>query len=78
MRKHACCLSFICRERWVSRRYRGTSLTKKRTALGPYREPKPKVLGGSQGAWRFRMSEVPMLTGHSLGTFFVIHIHDPS
>ena len=27
--------------------YRGTSLTKKRTPLGPYRRPMPRVLGGS-------------------------------
>ena len=30
--------------------YRGTSLTRKRTTLGPYRRPMPRVLlGGSQG-----------------------------
>jgi len=27
--------------------YRGTSLTRKRTPLGPYRRPEPRVLGGS-------------------------------
>ena len=27
--------------------YRGTSLTGKRTPLGPYRRPMPRVLGGS-------------------------------
>ena len=27
--------------------YRGTSLTRKRTPLGPYRRPVPRVLGGS-------------------------------
>ena len=27
--------------------YRGTSLTRKRTTLGPYRRPMPRVLGGS-------------------------------
>ena len=27
--------------------YRGTSLTRKRTPLGPYRRPMPRVLGGS-------------------------------
>jgi len=27
--------------------YRGTSLTRKGTPLGPYRRPKPRVLGGS-------------------------------
>jgi hypothetical protein len=29
------------------RSYRGTSLTKKRTHLGPYRRPMPRVIGGS-------------------------------
>ena len=27
--------------------YRGTSLSRKRTTLGPYRRPLPRVLGGS-------------------------------
>jgi len=27
--------------------YRGTSLTRKRTPLGPYRRPMPRILGGS-------------------------------
>ena len=27
--------------------YRGTSLARKRTLLGPYRRPMPRVLGGS-------------------------------
>ena len=27
--------------------YRGTSLTRKCTPLGPYRRPRPRVLGGS-------------------------------
>jgi len=27
--------------------YRGTSLTRKLTPLGPYRRPRPRVLGGS-------------------------------
>ena len=27
--------------------YMGTSLTRKRTPLGPYRRPMPRVLGGS-------------------------------
>ena len=30
-----------------SQAYRGTSLTRKRTPLGPYRRPMPRVLGGS-------------------------------
>ena len=31
---------------------------KKRTPLGPYRRPLPRVLGGSYGGGRFLMSEV--------------------
>ena len=34
-------------------RYRGTSLTRKRTTLGPYRTPMLRVLGGSWGGGRF-------------------------
>ena len=40
--------------------YRGTLPTSKRTPLGPYRRPVPKVLGGSYGGGRFLMSEVPL------------------
>ena len=40
--------------------YRGISLTSKRTPLGPYCRPMPRVLGGSQGGGRFLMSEVPL------------------
>jgi hypothetical protein len=32
--------------------YRGTSLIRKRTPLGPYRRPMPRVLG-AQGGWAF-------------------------
>ena len=39
--------------------YRGTSLMRKRTPLGPYRTPMTRVLGGSQTGWRFLMGEVP-------------------
>ena len=39
--------------------YRGTSLTTKRTPLGPYRGPMPRFLGGSQEGGRFLMGEVP-------------------
>ena len=50
--------------------YRGTSPTRKRTPLGPYRRPMPRVLGGSYGGGRFLMSEVPLwvkrLTGCGL------------
>ena len=37
-------------------RIQGTSLIRKRTPLGPYRRPMPRVLGGG----RFLMSEVPL------------------
>ena len=40
--------------------YRGTSLIRKRTPLGPYRRPMPRVLGWSQGGGRFFMGEVPL------------------
>ena len=40
-------------------KYRGTSLIRKRTPLGPYRRPVPWVLGGSWGGERFLMGEVP-------------------
>jgi hypothetical protein len=36
------------------------SPTRKRPPLGPYRKPMPRVLGGSQGGWRFRMRDVPL------------------
>jgi len=40
--------------------YRGTSLIRKRTPLGPYRRPVPRVLGVSHGGGRFLMGEVPL------------------
>ena len=40
--------------------YRGTSLMSKRTPLGPYRRPMPRVLGGSYGGGRFLVAEVPL------------------
>jgi hypothetical protein len=40
-------------------KYRGTSLIRKRTPLGPDRRPMPWVLGGSWGGGRFLMGEVP-------------------
>ena len=40
--------------------YRGTSLTRKRTPLGPYSRTMPRVLGGSWGGGRFLMNEVPL------------------
>jgi len=38
--------------------YRGTSLTRRRTSLGPYRRPTSRFRGGSQGVGRFLMGEV--------------------
>ena len=40
--------------------YRGTSLNRNRTSLGPYCRPMPWVLGGSQGGGGLLMSEVPL------------------
>ena len=40
--------------------YRGTSLIRKRTSLGPYRRPLPRVLGGFQAGGCFLMGEVPL------------------
>ena len=40
--------------------YRGTSLTRKGTPLGPRRRPMPRVQGRSQGGGRFLVSEVPL------------------
>ena len=39
---------------------RVTSLTRKRTPLGPHRRPMPRVLWGSQGGGCFLMSEKPL------------------
>ena len=46
--------------------YRGASLIRKRTPLGPYRRPMPRVLGESLGAGRFLMGEVTLYRGSSL------------
>ena len=40
--------------------YRGTSLIRNRTPLGPYRRPMLRVLGGSEGDGCFLMGEVPL------------------
>ena len=40
--------------------YRGTSLTRKRTPLGPYSRPMPRVVWVSQGGGRFLMGEIPL------------------
>ena len=51
--KETCGMSFLCSRRMQSHlscvQYRGTSRTRKRTPLGPYRRPMPRVLGG----WAF-------------------------
>ena len=45
--------------------YRGASLIRDRTPLGPYRRPVPRVLGGSYWGGRFLMSEVPLYISRS-------------
>ena len=40
--------------------YRGSSLTRKRNPLGPYRRLLPRVLGESQGGGRFLIGKVPL------------------
>ena len=40
--------------------HRGISLIKKRTFLGSYRRPMPRVLWWSWGSGRFNMAEVPL------------------
>ena len=46
--------------------YRGTSLVRKRTTLGPYRRPMARVRRGSYGGGRLLMGEVPLYTnGHA-------------
>ena len=45
---------------------RGIPLTRKRTPLGPYCRPMPRVLGGSHGGERFLMGEVPVQVSQAL------------
>ena len=45
--------------------YRGTSLIRNRTPLGPHGRHTPTVLWGSQGGRRFLMGEVPLQTLNS-------------
>jgi len=54
---------------------RGASLTRKRTPLGPYRRPMPRVLGGSSGGSRFLMGEVPLYA--EVDWILVVHTHAP-
>ena len=46
--------------RTLEKAYRGTSLTRACTPLGPYRRPMPKVFWGSLGGGRFLMGKVPL------------------
>ena len=46
--------------------YRGTSLTRKRTPLGPYRRPMLRVLGGSERGGYFLIGVVPLYTGSKI------------
>ena len=41
-------------------RYRGTSLMRKRSPLGPHRKPMPGVERKFWGDWRFLVGEVPL------------------
>ena len=45
---------------FLQARYRGTSLTRKLTTLGPYPRPMPRVLGGSWGGGHFLLGEVAL------------------
>ena len=40
--------------------YKGASILRKSTPLGPYCRPMPRVLGGSCGGGRVRVGEVPL------------------
>ena len=44
------------------RAYTSTSLIRKRTPLGTYRGPMPRVLGGSSGGGRFQGRGTPVAT----------------
>jgi len=55
---------------WRKARYRGTSLIRNSTPLGPYGRPMPRALWRSWGGERFLMSEVPLYA--ILGTL-VLH-----
>ena len=41
--------------------YRGTSLVRNRTPLGPYRRPMPRVLGGPGGVGAFLWARYPCM-----------------
>jgi len=50
---------YACVEILISDVYRGTSLMRKRTPLGPYRGPMAGIPKGSWGGEHFLMGEVP-------------------
>ena len=54
--------------------YRGTSLTRKRPPLGPYRRPVRRVLGGSWGNWGFLMGRYPCIQRAHRPIHFTFHI----
>ena len=58
-----------------SRVYRGTSLIRKRTPLGPYPRPMPRVLGRSWGGGDFLMGEVPLYADekHGQNSFWALN-----
>ena len=47
--------------------YRGTSLTRKHTHLGPYHMPMPRVLGGPRKVGVFLWARYPCTAGPFLG-----------
>ena len=47
-------------EAFPGKRYTGTSPTRKRTALGPYRRHMPRVSRGSEGGGHFLICEAPL------------------
>ena len=54
---------------WIPlREYRGTSLIRKRTPLGPCSRPMPRVFGGSYGGGRFLTCKVPLYSSHRTNT----------
>ena len=64
---HQVCVRQVCTstDTAVSEQdYRGTSLTRPRPPLGPYRRPMPRVLGGSYGGGHSSRTEGVMLTLH--------------
>jgi len=52
--------SLLLSRSFPSAYYRGTSLTRKQTPLGPHRRLKPRFPGGSHGSGRFLVGEAPL------------------